>query len=303
MKPFIVQLLLSIVTLTAFGQTSTQSIPFKLVHDLIVFELKVNNSENLSFIFDTGAGVTVIDSTTASKLKLAISDSTQIGTAGKTFLTPVSSNNNIQIESINVTNAQLYVMQLSHFSKLFKYKIDGVIGYDILKKYIIETNIIKKEMRFSDSCNFMYSGSGTSIKFSKLDNNHIIIGVHIRISHDKEIEVPFILDTGSNEYIALFDNAIKKYDLLDSNKKYKTKSGFSVDNAVTKNYQVKLKSFSIGNLRWEKVPSIYIVNKQNIVSGNKYKSSVYGRIGQKILNDCIITYDYKSNLIYIEKVK
>ncbi len=130
----------------------------------------------------------------------------------------------------------------------------------------------------------------------------MIIPVRTKTSDEKEMEVSLSVDTGSNEYIALFDNAIKKYGLIDKRKRYKTISGFSVDKTVTKNFKGKIKSLNIDNIQWKKIPTKYVVAEQNIQS-NGYQASEYGRIEQKILMDCNIIYDYANSVMYIDKIK
>ena len=81
-----------------YGQKAIEVVPFELVKNLIFVDVVVNDSkETLHFMFDTGAGITVIDSKISEKLKLTISDTITIGTAGKPIKTELSEQHNITL--------------------------------------------------------------------------------------------------------------------------------------------------------------------------------------------------------------
>jgi hypothetical protein len=63
---------------SAFAQRQPPlgSVPFELVGEKIFMKARVNGSEELNLQFDTGAGSTVIDDSTAQKLGLVFSGET-----------------------------------------------------------------------------------------------------------------------------------------------------------------------------------------------------------------------------------
>src|SRR5262249_52211741 len=62
--------------------TITATIPFELVLRHIVLQVKVDNSRPLSFVFDTGDKVGVIDLDRARELGLKLKGQVRIGGAG-----------------------------------------------------------------------------------------------------------------------------------------------------------------------------------------------------------------------------
>jgi len=54
-----------------FAQKPITSIPFELYGDHILIDVSVDNSTPLKFIFDSGSGLTVLDSDVSQNLKLS----------------------------------------------------------------------------------------------------------------------------------------------------------------------------------------------------------------------------------------
>lgn len=81
---FLLAFLVNITAQTRF--TSGQSalgVPFELSGDLIILNVRVNRSRPLHFIFDTGAGISVIDPQSAAALRLRANKHKMLETLGK----------------------------------------------------------------------------------------------------------------------------------------------------------------------------------------------------------------------------
>ena len=59
------------------------SIPFELVARHIVLKVKIDNSRPLSFVFDTGDKVAIVDAEVAKELGLDLQGQIRVGGAGK----------------------------------------------------------------------------------------------------------------------------------------------------------------------------------------------------------------------------
>src|ERR1044072_265353 len=86
-----------VIATPAGAQTATQpagpssaspvTIPFELVTRHIVVKVRVNNSRPLSFVFDTGDKVGIVDTDTAKELGLKLEGQLRVGGAGADTLT------------------------------------------------------------------------------------------------------------------------------------------------------------------------------------------------------------------------
>ena len=98
MKRTLIQIVLLFLSFQAQAQRVLESIPIKFVDNYIFIEATVNNREkSLNFLFDTGAGITVIDSKIADQLLLEINSEAKINTSGKSLLSKESTGNKMKL--------------------------------------------------------------------------------------------------------------------------------------------------------------------------------------------------------------
>jgi predicted aspartyl protease len=126
---------------TFLSQKGYDAIPIREnIAGLLLITVKVNDIEGL-FILDTGAGVSVIDSTQASLLQLTLQKDnasfTGAGAGGQGLEVIPSQGNKIEIGNHTVMDFTLSVMSFDHVSQALTEagceEFSGVIGVDILK--------------------------------------------------------------------------------------------------------------------------------------------------------------------------
>lgn len=292
-------LLFILICQNSFCQQSIDRIPFHLVEKLIFIQLKLNDhSAPLNFMFDSGAGVTVIDTKLGEELELSISGETKIGTAGKPIISKTSDANEIKIsEKVILTEVSLYLMDLSHLSDLLKTNVDGIIGYDLLKNFITETNIDESEIRFYSSSDFIYQGNAEPISLIELESDLFGIPMKIQPRGSKEI-IPLVvkLDTGAANHLSFHNQFVIKNQLLDIDKKQKIKKGFSIDPTITHNAKGKLSTVWVAGKKWKNIPVVFEIDPINESS----KRVADGLIGQDLLLDFNITYNLFEKSVFLE---
>ena len=302
MSRFIVIIAIFLIHSVIYGQQIVDRIPIDIVENFVFIKVKVNNSsESLNFMFDTGAGVTVINENHFEKLDLKIHENTQIGTAGKSLNSRTSNHNRITLgEKIILDSLSLYLMNLTHLENFLKTRVDGIIGFDLLNERITQTNIDTYEMLFFSDSNFKYLANAKPIGLVILESNHFGVPIEIFPKGDKKsLSLIVKIDTGADNYLTFHNNAVKKYDLLKSDKKYKKRIGFSVDSTKTTNLKGKVASATLGSKKWKNVPTIFEIDTVN----NSSKRKADGLIGQELLLDFNICYNLKENVIYLENRK
>ncbi|WP_296704410.1 retropepsin-like aspartic protease [Algoriphagus sp.] len=299
MKHIALFLLANLVYHFSFCQQLIDKTPFDLVDNLIFIQLKINNHPDpLNFMFDSGAGVTVIDTQIGDKLDLKISGETKIGTAGKTLTSKTSDKNQILIgERVKLNESSLYLMDLSHLSTFLKTNVDGIIGVDLLKNFITETNIDAGEMRFYFISGFNYHGNAEPIQLISLESDLFGIPIQILPKGAKEsINLVVKIDTGASNYLTFHNNSVSENYLLKPKKRHKVSKGFSLDPTITSNVRGKVTFAKIGNKKWKNIPSVFEIDPVNEVS----KRKADGLIGQELLLDFNILYYLKDGIVYLE---
>jgi len=115
-------------------------IPFKLYGNYIIIELSVDNSDPLAFIFDTGAGGTIINSKTANIIGISGGEYVQRkGATGEAQIN-LSRKHAVSTDGFSLRNLNLGIVELGHLEKQIGIKIDGIIGWQILSQYAVRIN-------------------------------------------------------------------------------------------------------------------------------------------------------------------
>jgi len=126
------------------------AVHFEYYQRVIFLHVQVNNSDSLLFLFDTGANASAIDAKTADKLKLPrLRVDTVEGSAG-----------NLQVQMVNVSSVKagnstvknlVFTKQDLSFSLAPPGKhIDGILGTDFLRHFVITLDFKKQQISFSE---------------------------------------------------------------------------------------------------------------------------------------------------------
>jgi predicted aspartyl protease len=116
---------------------------------LIILPVYLNGKGPFGFILDTGAGRTTLSKHAAKRLKLKTlpTKSMALGAGGRVKMESTTINC-LQMGGINCINHKIFVIDKFLISKALKRQIFGVIGYDLLSRYIITIYYKKKTIIF-----------------------------------------------------------------------------------------------------------------------------------------------------------
>lgn len=135
-------------------RATTKPVPFKLAKPdkpLILLETMVDDKGPFRFLLDTGAGVTIISPESAKKLDIKPDNQDKPDKA-----TGAGGNVEIQfgtVKSLKVGETQLDglnvgIMDLTGISKAIETDVDGIIGYNFLKKFRVTIDYPKQTVTF-----------------------------------------------------------------------------------------------------------------------------------------------------------
>ncbi|PHN01215.1 retropepsin-like aspartic protease [Flavilitoribacter nigricans] len=281
------------------AQTPLYSAPLALVEQLMFIKLRVNDSRPLNFLLDTGAGVTVINETTADRLELDISARSRIKTAGKTLLAATSAANTLHFGDLTLENISLEIIRLDHLSELLSYPVDGIIGVDLLRQFVLETDIDGQTFNLYDREKHFYQGPGETLELLEMEYGHFGAMVSLDLGpRYRDVSLALKFDTGYSGHLLLDNNIVKRYELIRENRRYHEVESFSADSTININYKKKLKRITLAGKTLRNIPSVLTVDQRNIRAAEKNLSQ--GLIGQEVLLNFNIIYDYHRRLIHLE---
>src|SRR6185369_3536093 len=180
-------------------------IPFEMANRHILIKVSINNSAPLWFIFDTGDKVAIVDSTRARALGLNLQGEVNIGGAGEGSLKGAY----VREASLNVIGVQGHpqpvalTLPLAGMAPKFGHDIDGIIGADFIKEFVVEIDYEARVMRLHNKEKFVYSGAGEILPVSFINGGHPTIPAEITVTGREPLKGKFVIDVGSGGSLML----------------------------------------------------------------------------------------------------
>ncbi|HEV7620307.1 MAG TPA: aspartyl protease family protein, partial [Flavisolibacter sp.] len=133
---------------------------------VIVLQARLDNfPDTLNFILDSGSGGISLDSTTVEyfHLKSIPSNRTIRGIAG---IKTVSFINNriLHLPGLSVDSLNFHVNNYEILTQVYGERIDGIIGYSLLSRYIIKINYDSSKIEFWSKGTLKYPKGGYLLK-------------------------------------------------------------------------------------------------------------------------------------------
>ncbi|MFT6868198.1 MAG: putative aspartyl protease [Cyclobacteriaceae bacterium] len=291
-KIIIFGLLLS--TLKIFAQSPVATTPFELFGDHIFIKLSVNGSEPLDFIFDSGSGITVIDTDAALSLKLDLSHKETVAGAQASIQGAKIKHNKINMGDIKIEgDVTLEAFDLTHLGISIGKNIDGIIGHDLLHHHVARVN-------YDDMIVEIYSPdespkTGKKVSFT-LHNGIPVIQAQVTLNNDQTIDGTFYVNTGAGTSLDFNTPFAKEKDIINKTGNHYSYLVKGVEEKESKHYEGRIKSFDLGFYLFTNMP-VGISQASGGLQGDK---KVSGILGNKALSRFNITFDYKNLNLYFE---
>jgi hypothetical protein len=307
-KSYLFSIFLCIIALQIFAQgkfdlqnADEDKIRFKLINNLIVIPVEVNGVE-LSFLLDTGVSKPIIFNFLNLSEELHINKAELIYLRGlgegETVEALKSKNNIFRIgKAINI-NQDLYAVfdPALNFAPMLGVPIHGIIGYDILKDFIVEINYSSKYIKLYDP---LYSKPKKCKKCETLNlsfyNNKPYITAEIGVEND-DMPVKLLIDTGGSDALWLFED--EKKQIYAPEKYFDDFLGRGLSGSVygkrAKLEIFRLKSFELNDVNVAFPDSISIAYAKKIKDRN-------GSLSGEILKRFNIIFDYQKAKITLRK--
>lgn len=192
------------------------TISFELIGTNIILPVTINNSSKLNFIFDTGIRHTIVT-------ELYEDDTLSLNYArevtlhglgeGQGLTTYLSTRNRITIQSAITDTVSLYALKQNIFqlSKHLGSKVNGMVGYDLIKDHVVKIDYVKKEMLFYDPSTYQVPRSYREVPIV-LEDEKAYMSSQV-VLNDQLHDVKLLVDTGAELALWLVRNNFMHYDI------------------------------------------------------------------------------------------
>lgn len=270
-------------------------IPFELINNTILIKLKVNELDNQLFIFDTGAGGTLISKSLGDNLKLSNGfSSINTGAAG-IHQVDVYQHNTITFGKTQIKNISLIKDRKDFKKRVFLKTISGIIGYDILSNYVTKINYTKNQIELYSFKNFDPSGFGKMHKFSIMQNIPFIFIDNISIGKES-FKGKLLVDTGAQPNLIFNTPFVKKNNIENKvGKSFSVTGRVGTSNAKTTTVVCRVQKIDLFDSSFTEIPSGLSIG----TTGAQNNKKAIGLIGNGILKRFDMTLNYSKKELYV----
>ena len=255
----------------------------------IYVQAKLNNSEPMWFILDTGATWSILDVDKAKELNIK-SEGTRNLDLGQTYTvnTTFARDALLDISGVKVPVNVLAVMPAK-----FRHapQIVGLIGSDLFKRFVVKIDYTTKTLELFEPKNYEYTGRGEILPIDIIEEiPHIT--VNISKGNVRSLKSNLLVDTGAAQTVMLYAPFVEKYKLLESTEgTIKIRAGGLGGGGL--NYKVRAKSVKIGNISFDD-PLI------DFSMGRGAADRRDGILGNGFLNRFNLIIDYSRRRVILE---
>ena len=276
----------------SYAQAPITSIPFELFGDHIIIKVSVDDSEPLDFVFDTGAGLTVLDEDIADQLKL-VKKTVELNEI--TTVWHLIRHNTIAINHFLMEkNIKVYSTDLNHLEISLGRDIDGILGYDLLHHHSVHINYDDLSMNIYDHGNVPKTGD--AIPFDLNFSVPTVKGTVV-LNNKEPHDGTFFVMTGAGTTLDFNSPYAEKFDVIHKTGKHYSYYVKGIAEEDILHYEGHVLSFSFGNQTIEDLPIGISTAKQGIQASKK----ISGIIGSQILRMYNITIDVPDKMMWLTK--
>ena len=205
-----------------YQNEESHTLSFKLINNLIVLPIEVNGNE-LNFLVDTGVGNSIMfNLSVEDSLKLRNTEKVRLRGLGEGgYIDAIrSSNNNFKIGKVFNGNHMIYLIPGEEFelSSHMGININGIIGGDLFRDFIVDINYSTKRIKFYNSENYIYKKCKKCQTFDlEFYKEKPYINIVVQSKNTEQINVKLLIDTGGGDALWLFDKSNDKINIPEKN--------------------------------------------------------------------------------------
>lgn len=180
------------------GQTSVRLPGVARHENHLVASVRINGKrEQLSFLFDTGAGRTVLERRVAERLGLQATEKSSIGGVGSGRVNvDVVKGVSLQLGGVRLDGVNLNLVDDMHSSD----GTVGIIGYDLLCSSVVAVDYKEPSIVVTSPTTFEYHGRGDVLPLSFKGRWPYVPGT-LKVPGVDPVTDDFLIDTGSEDAV------------------------------------------------------------------------------------------------------
>ena len=270
------------------------TVPIKLLSGgVILVKATVNDyPDSLNFILDTGSGNISLDSATCVELKIPTeaSDKTIRGIGGIRNVRFLY-NARLNLPGVSTDSLNFHVNDYEILTSVYGVKIDGIIGYAFLSRYIVKLNYDTLQMEVHTPGEIRYPRGGHILRPS-------LASIPVLTTRFRDAELflnRFYFDTGAGLSFLLSEDYLRDSAVLGKKKKAPLVTQAEGLGGKMSMRLTTVKEVRLGPYRFKNVPTFLFDDEYNVTS----YPLLGGLIGNDLLRRFNVILNYRKREIHI----
>lgn len=268
-------------------------IPFDLRGQHIWVRGRVNDSDSLWIVIDTGAGACLMDQGLAQSLALKLSGHHESRGAAGTQRAQSASDVTVSLPGLSLHRDRMDTTDLSAFALLGGHPMQLVLGYELFQSCVVRFDYPAGMMDVWDLEHAPKESAGVMVPMT-LTENHPYVEAALTLPGRAPLKGRFVIDTGSSMALLVAPEVAARESVTAALPKTMTVIARGVGGEL-KNQVGRAESFSLGSLVFSK-PTVVIPEPGGRISA----PGSIGNIGGQILGRCRVTFDYPHQQVRFE---
>lgn len=272
-------------------------IPFRMVRNMVVIKLRINNKGPFNFIMDTGVGIMVItDPLLIDSLNIPSKRILKLRGLGdgEYYEAYITSPLQIDIPGLVSNGVAAAILKTDNFglSNYAGMPIHGLLGYEFFNNLAVKVNFIDSTLTVYRPKDVRLFGKGDKIPITIEDHKpYVVANVHLPDGRIRESKL--VIDLGAGHPLSL-ENMCSKKELPKKSITANLGMGFNgpINGYISRINEVELGKYKIKNL----ISSFPLTDSgTNAISVKRD-----GNLGLGVLKKFIVVFDYYNKFIYLK---
>jgi len=277
-------------------------IPFTMENNFMLVKIRLNNFIPLTFIFDTGAEYTILTKREFTDL-LGVNYEREFKLIGADLSTEIiaylAKDIDITLPGVRAQNQNILVLDRNyfHFEKYAGVSIDGILGADIFRHFVVKINYKRSIITLIKPSKFK-KPKGFEEFSIEIKSNKPYINLPVYIRDSLILSSKFLIDSGAGLSLLLYTNTHDEFELPPNTITGNIGFGLggSIEGYLGRIHKLALPPFQFSNVVTNFQELNYLFDSNLIVLRD-------GIIGNGLLSRFTVIIDYHHSRLYLKPRK